>query len=52
MEQIQVLDRELELDPCLTDGDVATVVSLIEALKQALDMARRDIVELKASTAA
>jgi len=52
MEQIQILDHELQMDPCLTGDAMAVILSLIDALKQELEASRLGILELKGSSAA
>jgi hypothetical protein len=51
-EQIRMLDQELEVDQCLSPTGIATIMSLIETLKQELEGTRLRIRELKGSTAA
>jgi len=52
MEQIRMLDHELEVDHCLSPTGIATIMSLIDTLKQELEGTRLRIRELKGSTAA
>ncbi|MCG6865744.1 MAG: hypothetical protein LJE58_10015 [Thiogranum sp.] len=52
VEQIQILDHELQMDPCLTGDAMAVILSLIDALKQELEASRLRILDLKGSTAA
>ena len=51
-EQIQILDHELRMDPCLTGDAVAIILSLIGALKQELETSRLRILDLKGPNAA
>ncbi len=52
MEQIRMLDQELEVDHCLSPTGIATIMSLINTLKQELEGTQLRIRELKGSTAA
>ena len=52
MEQIQILDHELQMDPCLTGDAMAVILSLIDALKQELEASRLRILALKGPSAA
>jgi len=52
MEQIKILDREMEEDPCLSSKEVTTILSLVNGLKQDLEGTRLRIRELEGSTAA
>jgi hypothetical protein len=46
-EQIKMLESELDTDPCLCSGGTATILSLVEALKQELKEIRLRIKQLK-----
>jgi hypothetical protein len=52
MEQIQILDHELQMDPCLTADAVAVILSLVDALKHELESSRLRIADLRGSSAA
>jgi len=52
MEQIQILDHELQIDPCLTADAVAAILSLVDALKHELESSRLRIVALRGTSAA
>ncbi len=51
MAQIKLLDREMEQDPCLSPQALATILSLVESLKQQLEEVRGRIRELKVAIA-
>jgi hypothetical protein len=48
MAQIKILEHEMEVDPCLSTHGIATVLSLVDALKQDLEGTRLRIRKLKA----
>ena len=51
MEQIRLLDREMEQDPCLSAATLRTVLALVGTLKQQLEQVRTRIRELKDAAA-
>ena len=52
MAQIKLLERELDVDLCLSADGTRTILSLIAALKQELEVVSFHIGELKGSIAA
>jgi hypothetical protein len=52
MEQIRILDREMEEDPCLSSRQISIILGLLDGLKQDLQGTKLRIRELKGSTAA
>ncbi|MGD2073779.1 MAG: hypothetical protein PVI91_03850 [Gammaproteobacteria bacterium] len=51
LEQIRILDQELEVDSCLSQNDIAVILSLAENLRRELEGTRVRIRELKSSVA-
>ncbi len=47
-EQIKILECELDADPCLCADGTATILSLVDALKQELTEIRLRVKQLKA----
>jgi len=52
MEQINILEQELEEDPCLSSGAIDSILAQIDALAEELVKASLRIRELEASSVA